>query len=49
MGIMDIVEPIALFIGVILAAALIYTLVAAVKSRFGRSGDGRRGGGSHMR
>ena len=47
MDVMDVVGPIALFIGVIVAAAAIYALGAAIKARFGRSDDGRRG--SHMR
>lgn len=50
MGIMDIVEPIGLFIGVIVAAALIYALITAIKSHLGRGerNDAPRGG-SHMR
>lgn len=45
---MDVVEPIALFIGVIVVAAALYALGAAIKARVGRSRDNNRRG-SHMR
>lgn len=45
---MDIIEPIALIVGVIAATAVVYAIGAGIKSLSERRRE-RRGGGRHMR